>query len=69
MDNRNDDLASRAKAEISGMANQGMRHPSTKPVLIGGGIGAVAAVLLPHISIPVGLIAGAGFALWQRIKR
>ena len=69
MDNRNDDLASRAKTEISGMAKQGMAHPSTKPVLIGGGIGAVAAVLLPHISIPVGLIAGAGFALWQRIKR
>ncbi|WP_295639618.1 hypothetical protein [Novosphingobium sp.] len=65
----NDDLASRAKTEISGMAKDGMRHPSTKPVLIGGGIGAVAAALLPHISIPVGLIAGAGFALWQRIKR
>ena len=69
MDNRNDDLASRAKDEISGMAKEGMRHPSTKPVLIGGGIGAVAAALLPHISIPVGLVAGAGFALWQRIKR
>ena len=69
MDNRNDDLAARAKTEISGMAKDGMRHPSTKPVLIGGGIGAVAAALLPHISIPVGLIAGAGFALWQRIKR
>ena len=69
MDNRNDDLAGRVKTEISGMAKQGMAHPSTKPVLIGGSIGAVAAALLPHISIPVGLIAGAGFALWQRIKR
>ena len=64
-----DSIVEDAKTEISGMAKQGMAHPSTKPVLIGGGIGAVAAVLLPHISIPVGLIAGAGFALWQRIKR
>jgi hypothetical protein len=69
MDNRHDDLASRAKEEIAAMAKDGMRHPSTMPVLIGGGVGAVAAVLLPHISIPVGILAGAGFALWQRIKR
>ncbi|WP_225207183.1 hypothetical protein [Novosphingobium huizhouense] len=64
----NDDLATRAKAEISGMARQGMDHPSTKPVLVGAGIGAVAGALLPVVSLPAGLLIGAGIAFWQRIK-
>ena len=64
----NDDLATRAQAEISGMAREGMNHPSTKPVLIGAGIGAVAGALLPFVSLPLGLAVGAGYAFWQRIK-
>ena len=32
-------------------------------------IGAVAGLLLPVLSIPIGVIGGAGIALWQRIKR
>ena len=62
------DLLGRATEEISGMAKQGMDHPSTKPVLIGAGIGAVAGALLPFVSLPLGLVAGAGIALYQRIK-
>lgn len=57
------------KTEVSGMAKDGMNHPSTKPVLTGAAIGAAAGFILPVLSIPVGLIAGAGFALYQRIKR
>jgi hypothetical protein len=68
MDDRND-LPSRAMDEITGMAKQGMAHPSTKPVLTGAAIGAVAGALLPVVSLPLGLVAGAGFALWQRIKK
>ncbi|GEN98785.1 hypothetical protein NSE01_06180 [Novosphingobium sediminis] len=64
----NNDLLGRATEEISGMAKQGMEHPSTKPVLIGAGVGAVAGALLPFVSLPLGLIAGAGIALYQRIK-
>ncbi|OYW47720.1 MAG: hypothetical protein B7Z36_02165 [Novosphingobium sp. 12-63-9] len=67
--NEQDDIATRAKDEISGMAKQGMNHPSTKPVLIGAGIGAVAGAILPIVSLPLGLAVGAGFAFWQRIKR
>ena len=65
----NDDRASRATAEVSAVAKQGMNHPSTKPVLIGAGIGAVAGALLPFVSLPLGLAVGAGYAFWQRIKR
>ena len=64
----NNDLFSRAQSEISGMAKQGMDHPSTKPVLVGAGIGAVAGALLPFVSLPLGLAVGAGYDLWQRIK-
>ena len=63
------DLMSKAKTEISGMAKEGLAHPSTKPVLTGAAVGAVAGMLLPVVSIPVGLLAGAGYALWSRIRR
>jgi hypothetical protein len=64
----NNDLMGRAQTEISAMAKQGMDHPSTKPVLIGAGVGAVAGALLPFVSIPLGLAVSAGYAFWQRIK-
>ncbi|MCW2350046.1 hypothetical protein [Sphingobium sp. B12D2B] len=64
-----DDLAQRAKAEATGMAKQGLAHPSTKPVLTGAAIGAVAGLVLPVVSLPLGLVAGAGIAFWQRIRR
>ncbi len=67
-ENRNH-LFEQAKTEISGMAKQGLSHPSTKPVLTGAAVGAVAGVVLPVVSLPVGLIAGAGIALWMRLKK
>ena len=71
-DNRNSggqDWVADVKNEVSGMAKEGMHHPSTKPVLAGAAIGAVAGVLLPVISLPVGLLAGAGIALYNRVKK
>lgn len=68
-DPRGNDWVDDAKTEISGMAKQGMSHPSTKPVLAGAAIGALAGALLPVVTLPVGLIAGAGFAFYNRIKR
>ncbi|ABD26678.1 hypothetical protein Saro_2241 [Novosphingobium aromaticivorans DSM 12444] len=67
--NDRDDLATRAKEEFSAMAKQGMAHPSTKPVLTGAAIGAVAGAVLPVVSIPLGIVAGAGFMFWKRISR
>lgn len=57
------------KTEVSGMAKEGMHHPSTKPVLTGAAIGAVAGALLPLVSWPIGLVAGAGYALYTRVKK
>ncbi len=62
------DLIDDAREEIVGMAKQGMAHPSTKPVLTGAAIGAVAGAVLPVVSIPLGLIAGAGFMLYKRLR-
>ncbi len=58
-----------AKTEISGMAKSGLDHPSSKPVLAGAAIGALAGALLPVISLPLGAILGAGFAFYNRIKK
>ena len=58
-----------ARNELSGMLKEGMEHPSTKPVLTGAAVGAVGAMLLPVITWPVGLAAGAGYMRYRRIKR
>ena len=63
------DYLGRATDEVKAMGSQGFAHLSTKRVLAGAAIGAAAGLLLPVLSIPVGLIGGAGIALWQRIKR
>ena len=61
-------LLDEAASEIKGMAKQGIRHPSTKPVLVGAGVGAVAGALLPVVTLPLGLIAGAGFMFYKRLR-
>ncbi len=68
-DHRKNDLLGDAKVEISGMAKEGMQHPSTKPVLAGAAIGALGGALLPVVTLPLGLVLGAGYALYNRIKR
>lgn len=67
--NNGNDWVEDVKAEVSGMAKEGMHHPSTKPVLAGAAIGALAGGLLPVVTWPIGLVAGAGFALYNRIKK
>ena len=63
-----DNLLKDAKEEVTGMAKEGMHHPSTKPVLTGAAVGAVAGALLPVVSWPLGLVAGAGFMLYKRLR-
>ncbi|WP_447753560.1 hypothetical protein [Sphingopyxis fribergensis] len=55
--------------EIKAMGKQGMAHPSTRPVLIGGAVGAAVGALLDALSWPVGLFGGALIALLMRVKR
>ena len=69
MNDKEPDLVDDARTEIAGMAKQGMAHPSTKPVLAGAAIGALGGALLPVVTWPIGLAAGAGYALWNRIKK
>ncbi len=68
-DKREPDLVEDAREEIVGMAKEGMRHPTTKPVLAGAAVGAVAGLVLPVVSWPVGLVAGAGVALYLKIRK
>ena len=62
------DLLEEARDEIVGMAKDGMAHPSTRPVLTGAAVGAVAGAILPVVSWPLGLIAGAGLMLYKRLR-
>lgn len=58
-----------AKEEIVGIAKQGVKHPGTKPLLTGAAIGAVAGAILPVVTWPIGLVAGAGLAIYSRVKK
>lgn len=62
-------LAELTIEEVKAMGRQGMAHPSTRPVLIGGGIGAAVGLVLDAISWPVGMFLGAAIALFMRVKR
>ena len=64
-----DSLGDRAKSEAKAMAKDGLDHPSTKPVLTGAAIGAVAGALLPGVSLLIGAAAGAGFMFYDRIRK
>jgi hypothetical protein len=66
--NNQGDLIGDAKDEIVGMAKEGMHHPSTKPVLTGAAVGAVAGAVLPLLSLPVGALLGAGYMLYKRVR-
>lgn len=64
----NQNFASDAKREADGMLKEGMVHPSTKPVLKGAAIGAVVGAVLPFVTLPLGLAAGAGYAFYKRLR-
>lgn len=57
-----------AVAEVKAMGKEGMHHPSTKPVLVAAAVGGVAGAVLPVLSVPVGIIAGAAIMLYKRIR-
>ena len=54
--------------EIKEMGKEGLAHPSSKPVVVGGAIGAVAGVILFNGVWPLTMLAGAGFMLYKRIR-
>ena len=56
------------KTEVTGMAKEGMNHPSTPTVLTGAAIGLAAGWLVVGGPI-LGALAGAGVALYTRIMK
>lgn len=56
------------KTEVTGMAKEGMHHPSTKPVLAGAAIGALGGALILGGPL-LGGLAGVGIALYTRLKK
>lgn len=62
------DLIPDAKEELSSMLKKGLDHPSTKPVLAGAALGAIAGGVLPVVTWPIGLVAGAGIMLYKRLR-
>ncbi|GMN12535.1 hypothetical protein [Altererythrobacter sp. MTPC7] len=65
---RRERIADEAKTEASAMFKEGMKHPSTKPVLKGAAIGAVAGIILPIVGPLIGAAAGGGYAFYKRLN-
>ncbi len=65
IDNR---ILADAVNEVKAMGKEGMEHPSSKPVLTGAAIGAVAGWVLPVVGPIVGGVAGAGYMIYKRIR-
>ena len=63
-----EDFVSDARREAKAMAGEGMKHPSTKPVLKGAAIGAVAGLVLPLVGPIIGATAGAGYMFYKRLR-
>ena len=61
-------LLSDARRELAGMISDGFDHPSTKPVLVWGALGAAGAAVLPFVGVPLGFAAGAGYKLYKRLR-
>lgn len=57
-----------ARHELAGMLEEGLKHPSTKPVLAYGALGAVAAAVIPFVGMPLGFAAGAGYKFYKRLR-
>lgn len=59
-----------AIAEAKEMGRDGMDHPSTKPVLVGTAVGGVVGWILPlgSLGVALGLLGGAGYMLYKRIR-
>jgi hypothetical protein len=66
---KGNDLFENISADVKDMAKEGFAHPVSKQVITGGLVGAAAAMVLPVVTWPLGLIAGAGFMLWHRNKK
>ena len=64
----NGDFLNDARQELAAMLQDGLNHPSTKPVLLWGAAGAAAAVVLPFVTLPLGLVAGAGYQFYKRVR-
>ncbi len=62
------DFLQDARQELAGMIGEGMSHPSTKPVLVWGGLGALAFAVLPFVGMPLGFAAGAGYKFYKRVR-
>ena len=62
------DLIPDVTEELKGIGREGMKHPSTKPVLAGAAIGAAAGWILPVVGPIFGGVVGGGIALYKRVR-
>ena len=63
------DVFDNIREDVKDMAGEGFSHPGSKQVLTGAAVGAVAGAVLPIVSWPIGLVAGAAFMLYKRARK
>jgi len=63
------EFADKAVDEVSRVGKQALTSVTMPPSSPGAVLGAVAGVLLPFISLPLGAIAGAGYVAYRQAQK
>ena len=63
------EFADKAVDEVSRVGKQALTGDNAPKLAAGAALGAVAGILLPFISLPLGAIAGAGYVAYRQAQK
>jgi uncharacterized membrane protein len=63
------DMADKAVDQATEMGKVAMEKDNLPKVAAGAGLGALAGMILPIVSLPVAAIAGAGYVAYRQVKK
>ncbi len=63
------DMADSAIDQVARLGRTAMEKDNRSKVAAGAAVGAVASIFLPFITIPFGLIAGAGYVAYREANK
>lgn len=63
------EMADKAVEEVSRVGKQALTKDNAPKLAAGAALGAVAAAVLPIISLPLGALAGAGYVAYRQANK
>ena len=63
------EIADSAIDEVASLTGKVIKDEQTQRLTAGAAVGAVAAIMLPFVTLPVGAIAGLGYVLFRNSQK